>query len=276
MGKSALVVTVAVAVGLAPVVSACGGTTSAAGHSHRSPTSASEPGPTAATTKATRARRRHHRRHRHHVRHARGASARVAYVIDGDTIALTSGPHVRFLQIDTPELSSNECYATRARGLLEALLPAGARVVLRKDPALDTVDRYGRLLRYVYRGGTNLNVEMVRRGAAAPYFFDGDRGRFAGRLYALALAAKRAHRGLWGACPATRLEPDDAVAALRAPPPPAGGGSPGGSCEPGYTPCLPVASDLDCGDIPNSEKPIHVTGPDPYRLDGDGDGIACE
>lgn len=203
-------------------------------------------------------------------------TARVAYVIDGDTIALAAGPHVRFLQIDTPEISSNECYAAQARGLLESLLPAGASVTLRTDPALDRVDRYGRLLRYVYRGGTNLNVEMVRRGAAAPYFFDGDHGQFAGRLYSLALAAKRAHRGLWGACPATRLEPDDAVTAVRAPSAPAGGGSPGGSCEPGYTPCLPITSDLDCGDIPDSKKPIHVTGSDPYRLDGDGDGIACE
>jgi hypothetical protein len=183
---------------------------------------------------------------------------------------------VRFLQIDTPELSSNECYATQARSLLESLLPAGARVSLRKDPALDQVDRYGRLLRYVYRGETNLNVEMVRRGAAAPYFYDGDDGQFSSRLYSLALAAKRAHRGLWGACRATRLEPDKAVTALRASPPPAGGRSPAGSCEAGYTPCLPVTSDLDCGDIPDSKKPIHVTGSDPYRLDGDGDGLACE
>jgi len=49
-----------------------------------------------------------------------------------------------------------------------------------------------------------------------------------------------------------------------------------GSCEPGYSPCLPVTSDLDCSDIPDSEKPVHVTGSDPYRLDGDGDGSACE
>jgi len=49
-----------------------------------------------------------------------------------------------------------------------------------------------------------------------------------------------------------------------------------GSCEPGYSPCLPVTSDLDCGDIPDSKKPVHVTGDDPYRLDGDGDGLACE
>jgi hypothetical protein len=138
----------------------------------------------------------------------------------------------------------------------------------------------------VYLGATNLNVEMVRRGAAAPYFYDGDRGQFAGRLYSLALTAKRGHRGLWGACPATRLQPDQAVTARRAPASSAGGGSPGGgspgggssggSCEPGYAPCLPITSDLDCGQIPDSLKPIHVTGSDPYRLDGDGDGLGCE
>jgi hypothetical protein len=50
----------------------------------------------------------------------------------------------------------------------------------------------------------------------------------------------------------------------------------GGSCEPGYSPCLPVTSDLDCADISDSNKPIHVTGSDPYRLDSDGDGLGCE
>jgi endonuclease YncB( thermonuclease family) len=277
VGKSALVVTVAVAVGLSPVVTACGDTTSASGRTHRSPeTSASGTRPHAGAAKIRGHHRRRHRRQHRHPPRARGATARVAYVVDGDTIALTTGAHVRFLQIDTPELASNECYATQARGLLESLLPAGARVTLRKDPALEQVDRYGRLLRYVYRGGTNLNVEMVRRGAAAPYFFDGDRGRFSGRLYSLALAARRAHRGLWGACRATRLEPDEAVTGLRAPAASAGGGSPGGRCEPGYSPCLPITSDLDCGEISDSLKPIHVTGLDPYRLDGDGDGLACE
>ncbi len=50
----------------------------------------------------------------------------------------------------------------------------------------------------------------------------------------------------------------------------------GGRCEPGYSPCLPIVSDLDCDDINDSLKPIHVTGIDPYRLDGDADGYGCE
>jgi hypothetical protein len=55
-----------------------------------------------------------------------------------------------------------------------------------------------------------------------------------------------------------------------------GGGGSTGSCEPGYWPCLPVTGDLDCADIPASKKPLHVTGSDPYRLDGNGDGLGCE
>jgi hypothetical protein len=32
-------------------------------------------------------------------------------------------------------------------------------------------------------------------------------------------------------------------------------------------------SDLDCADI---GFPVRVIGSDPYRLDGDGDGVGCE
>ena len=57
----------------------------------------------------------------------------------------------------------------------------------------------------------------------------------------------------------------------------AGGSS---NCTPGYTPCLPPASDYDCrggsGNGPKYTGPVRVTGSDPYDLDRDGDGKACE
>jgi hypothetical protein len=53
------------------------------------------------------------------------------------------------------------------------------------------------------------------------------------------------------------------------------GNSVGGGCQPGYSPCLPRVPDLNCADIPASKRPVRVTGSDPYRLDGNGDGIAC-
>jgi hypothetical protein len=50
----------------------------------------------------------------------------------------------------------------------------------------------------------------------------------------------------------------------------------GSGCQPGYSPCLPRVADLNCSDVPASKRPVRVTGSDPYRLDGDGDGVACE
>jgi resuscitation-promoting factor RpfB len=52
------------------------------------------------------------------------------------------------------------------------------------------------------------------------------------------------------------------------------------NCTPGYIPCLPPASDYDCdggsGNGPKYSGPVRVTGSDPYDLDRDGDGKACE
>jgi hypothetical protein len=56
---------------------------------------------------------------------------------------------------------------------------------------------------------------------------------------------------------------------------------PAQSCTPGYSPCIPPAYDVDCaggsGNGPEYvEGPVYVTGDDPYELDADGDGVACE
>jgi hypothetical protein len=59
--------------------------------------------------------------------------------------------------------------------------------------------------------------------------------------------------------------------------PPAGGSG----CDPNYSGCVPIASDVDCaggsGNGPAYVKgPIRVVGTDVYGLDNDHDGIACE
>jgi hypothetical protein len=55
---------------------------------------------------------------------------------------------------------------------------------------------------------------------------------------------------------------------------------PPSNCTPGYSPCLTPAPDYDCaggsGDGPAYTGFVHVTGSDPYDLDADGDGLACE
>lgn len=53
------------------------------------------------------------------------------------------------------------------------------------------------------------------------------------------------------------------------------------SCDPNYSGCVPIASDVDCaggsGNGPGYVRgPIKVIGTDIYGLDRDGDGIACQ
>lgn len=128
----------------------------------------------------------------------------VAYVNDGDTLRLRDGRRVRLVQIDAPELHG-DCYGKAALSALRSLAPEGTRVTLERDPRLDERDGYGRLLRYVIAGGRNLNLVLVREGAASPYFFRKERGRYARALLDAVDDARRARRGYWGACPAAEL-----------------------------------------------------------------------
>jgi hypothetical protein len=53
------------------------------------------------------------------------------------------------------------------------------------------------------------------------------------------------------------------------------------NCDPNYSGCVPIASDVDCtGGSGNGPAyvagPVQVIGSDIYGLDRDGDGIGCE
>ncbi len=113
---------------------------------------------------------------------------------------------MRIVQIDAPELET-DCYGRQARRALLRLTPPGTRVKLERDPELDAIDRYGRLLRYVAVDGRDVGLALVSEGAAEPYFFHGDRGRHAAELLRIAKRAQATRRGLWGACPGARLAP---------------------------------------------------------------------
>ena len=143
-----------------------------------------------------------------------GQAGRIDHVADGDTVDLTNGAKVRLVQIDTPEVYfSPECYGKQASAITKRLLPPGTLVRLTREPATDSVDGYGRLLRYVtrVRDGLNVNVQLARIGAAAPYFYDYRRGRYARSLVRLGLRARRRHLGLWGRCPGTRWDPNHRI-----------------------------------------------------------------
>lgn len=135
---------------------------------------------------------------------------RIDHVADGDTVDLTNGARVRLVQIDTPEVYSHpECYGRQASAVTKRLLRPGTAVRIVREPATDSVDSYGRLLRYVIRrrDGLDVNVHLVAVGAAAPYFYRGRRGRYAAELTRLALRARSRRLGLWGRCPGTPYDP---------------------------------------------------------------------
>jgi micrococcal nuclease len=143
---------------------------------------------------------------------------RIDHVADGDTVTLGNGQRVRLVQIDTPEVYfGTECYGRQASALTKRLLPPDTRVRLYPEPATDRVDQYGRLLRYVVRvkDGLNINVQLVRVGAAAPYFYAGRRGRYAALLERLALRARARKLGLWGRRPHTPYDPTQGVSTRR-------------------------------------------------------------
>jgi micrococcal nuclease len=133
-------------------------------------------------------------------------TATVAWVSDGDTLRLTNGSKVRLLQIDAPEKEA-DCYGHEATRVLVELVPKGTRVTLESDSLLDNKDTYGRLLRYIHVGGTNVNLILIERGAAVPYFFHKKRGRYASEFLAAARQARSERRGFWKSCPGAELNP---------------------------------------------------------------------
>jgi micrococcal nuclease len=143
-----------------------------------------------------------------------GRLAHIEYVVDGDTVQLAGGGRVRLVQIDTPEVyNSPECFGKQASRITKRLLSPGTAVRLYREPKTDSKDAYGRLLRYVFRvrDGLDVNVDLVRVGAAAPYFYHRRHGRYARSLVRLGRRARAHHLGLWGRCPGTPWDPNRGV-----------------------------------------------------------------
>ena len=137
------------------------------------------------------------------------ASAEIVQVLrihDGDTVTISMGEKVRFLQIDTPEISPPECYGMEAHKALVDII-GKSPITLESDSVSDGKDQFGRILRYVKVGKVNVNLKLVEIGAATPYFFKGERGKYSVQLLKAAQAAKAKKIGLWKMCPKTKLEP---------------------------------------------------------------------
>lgn len=199
-------------------------------------------------------------------------------ITDGDTIRVDRGfgsERVRYIGVNTPEVGDPfGSAATRAN----AALVEGRKVVLERD--VSETDRYGRLLRYVWleEGGVWLlvNLALVERGFAQVATYPPD-VRYAEQFLAAQAAARSAGAGLWAEAaasptlvPVAPVAPPATTSAPAVPP-----AAP--DCHSSYDPCLPIVGDLDCPEVRAlGLAPVRVLGSDPYRLDGNHDGIGCE
>jgi micrococcal nuclease len=119
--------------------------------------------------------------------HARKDTAKVLYVIDGDTIKVSYNGRkesIRLIGIDAPESKKNskafkdsrrkgkDVYAITSQGkaatkFVKTLVRSGDTVTILFD--IEKRDKYKRLLGYVYLpNGKMLNDEIIKNGYASP------------------------------------------------------------------------------------------------------------
>jgi micrococcal nuclease len=147
-------------------------------------------------------------------------------------------------------LQSEGCYAMKVR--------TRAACTKRLDVTLDILDADGFLVNSVSR-----SKRTVRKGQTLTLIFDSNDSLAEGADVARMRCLQK---------PKPKPKPSPPV--RRASRPRAS------SCTPGYSPCLPPASDYDCaggsGNGPRYTGFVRVTGSDPYGLDADNDGAGCE
>jgi len=128
----------------------------------------------------------------------------VIEVIDGDTIRVRfkgRTENVRLVGIDTPEVfGGEECGGQEASSSARGLLPEGSRVTLISDPSQDNKDRFDRLLRYVERGGQDINRTQIKRGWANVYVFENNPFKRVRPYRQSEDDARAQDRGVWGQC----------------------------------------------------------------------------
>lgn len=206
----------------------------------------------------------------------------VVRVVDGDTISVSvdgGAETIRMIGINTPETvdprTTVECFGIEASNEAKRLL-SGARVRLETDDTQGERDKYGRMLAYVHtEGGLFFNRHMIEQGFAYEYTYNAPY-KYQSEFKAAEASARNADRGLWapGVCE-DHSAPQSAPAPAPTPKtvPAAPAGNSGYSC----------SSNLyNCSDFDTQAEAQAVYemcgGPatDIHRLDGEGDGEACE
>jgi len=116
-----------------------------------------------------------------------------AGVIDGDTFETADGRVVRILNINTPELGTEE--GNRAYYYARKLLRRKKVVLVREGKEKGKYGRY--LFHVILPDGSNFAERMIRRGYSRYFIKYGKSVRY-GRLYEQAeFLARRQRRGVW-------------------------------------------------------------------------------
>lgn len=134
-----------------------------------------------------------------------GTAYLVTHVVDGDTIDIavaTTTVRIRLIGINTPESVDPrrpvECFGKEASGFLKAFLD-GRSVYVASDPSQDNHDKYGRLLRYLFRDdGLPVNAVLVAMGYAQEYTYRTPH-LFQSEFRTLQAQAQAEGAGLWSA-----------------------------------------------------------------------------
>lgn len=123
--------------------------------------------------------------------------AKVAKVIDGDTIVLSSGETVRYIGVDAPETVRGEnCFSDESTNKNKELV-LGKQIRLEKD--ISEIDRYKRLLRYIWVGDVFVNEVLVREGYSLASTYPPD-VKYSELFKEAESHAREESRGLWGEC----------------------------------------------------------------------------
>jgi micrococcal nuclease len=137
-----------------------------------------------------------------------GTSCVIKRISDGDTFRCADGRRVRLIGIDSPE-TEQEPYGEAARQALGQRIPLHTVVRLETDVA--PLDRYGRVLAYVWVGARLINETMVHDGWALLYTVPPN-VRYVERLAQAQTWARANGAGLWSqggfACAPSRFRRD--------------------------------------------------------------------
>lgn len=127
------------------------------------------------------------------------------YSLDPEVPDFMGNQRIRFIGIDTPEMSPTpEPYAQAATSLVTNLIENATKVYAMRDPLSGVLDTYGRHLALVWADGVLVNYEVVRQGYSTNKYESSPEGSLVFNGVSLfrwferaEQEARAARRGIW-------------------------------------------------------------------------------